>query len=856
VLLWLLSSTFSALTAVICLVLVRYRAGRRWLLFFAVSSAFFAMTALLAAYVPSVDASQIRMQGTMPAILTTTTGFIVFAVYAVLSLENAKLSLRQAALVTIAVAAVLNAVDVAFGSRLAFGCILVGNVASGAYIAVRLMRRGSVFYIFAGAVFAVRAANGLLTLVVGLGHPEPLLVEIIRHVSVGANLATALSVLLIEFDDTRRSLIETRDTLATTLERTEALSQSRAEINRQLASVLDSTLVGIYAVREGRVVSVNRRAEELLDAAQGDLVGKPIGAYFSAPDAYREFEARAALPTEDRVPLAGEFEMLRSDSRPRWILLSGRTMAADGAASAESVWMMVDISDRKQAELALRQSERKFQSLFRDSPIAMSVRDSRERRIIQVNPAWERLTGWTAMEAFGKTSAELDLYISDADRERVVAARNRHGVDDVQVDIKTKSGERKTVQLHGNPLAGYDPDLHIVMSVDITEQVRLESQLRQAQKLEAIGQLTGGIAHDFNNLLAVILGNLEALQKHLSGSERVRLDKAILAAERGASLTRNLLSFARRQPLTLTAVSIQAVLGDMLTLLRTFVDERISIDLRVDGDPPTVQIDSGMLQNAVINLVVNARDALAHGGHIGLGVACREIDVGTIRGKRKIPPGRYVELTISDDGTGIDEKVIDRIFEPFFTTKELGSGTGLGLSMVHGFAEQSGGHLWVESSVGTGTTVHLLFPETAVALPALSRPAASELLDGAGRHVLVVEDNAGVAALVGEILDGFGFAAILIRTAPEAVDTLRGNGPIDILVTDIVLPGAMNGCQLVEAARALRPGLACILMSGYPRDALESMDLLDSVPLLRKPFRAADMAHALRQVLEAPDATS
>lgn len=854
-LLWLLSGTFSALTAAICLVLVRYRTGRPWLQFFAVSSAFFAVTALLAAYVPSVDASQIRMQGTMPAILTTTTGFIVFAVYAVLSLENAKLSLHQAALVTIAVAAILNAVDAAFGSRLAFGCILVGNVFSGTYIAIRLMRRGSVFYIFAGAVFAVRAANGLLTLVVGLGHPDPLLIEIIRHVSVGANLATALSVLLIEFDDTRRSLIETRDALATTLERTEALSQSRAEINRQLASVLDSTLVGIYAVRGGRVVSANRRAEELLDAGEGELVGKPIGAYFSAPETYREFEVRAARPTKDSVPLAGEFEISRSGERPRWVLLSGRTMAGS-AAPDESVWMMVDISDRKQAELALRQSERKFQSLFRDSPIAMSIRDSRERRIVQVNPAWERLTGWSAIEAFGKTSAELDLYISDADRERVVAARNRHGVDDVQVDIKTKPGERKTVQLHGNPLAGYDPDLHIVMSVDITEQVRLESQLREAQKLEAIGQLTGGIAHDFNNLLAVILGNLEALQKQLSGSERVRLDKAILAAERGASLTRNLLSFARRQPLTLTAASIQAVLADMLPLLRTFVDERISVDLRVDGDPPTVRIDSGMLQNAVINLVANARDALAHGGHIGLGVACRELDARTIRGKRKIPPGRYVELTVRDDGTGIDETMIDRIFEPFFTTKDLGNGTGLGLSMVHGFVEQSGGHLWVESAIGSGTAIHLLFPAAAAVLAVPSRPASPDLPDGAGRQVLVVEDNAGVAALVGEILDGFGFSAILIRTAPEAIDTLRGNGPIDILVTDIVLPGNMNGCQLVDAARALRPGLACILMSGYPRDALESVDLLDSVPLLRKPFRAADMAHALRRVLDVPDASS
>ncbi len=853
-LLWLLSGTFSALTAAICLVLVRYRAGRPWLLFFAVSSAFFAMTALLAAYVPSVDASQIRMQGTMPAILTTTTGFIVFAVYAVLSLENAKLSLRQATLVTIVAAATLNAVDAAFGSKLAFGCILVGNVASGAYIASRLMRRGSVFYVFAGAVFAVRAANGLLTLIVGLGHPDPLLVEIIRHVSVGANLATALSVLLIEFDDTRRSLIETRDTLAIALERTEALSQSRAEINRQLASVLDSTLVGIYSVRDGRVVSANRRAEEMLDAGEGELVGKPIGSHFSAIDAYRDFEARAASPTESRIPIAGEFEILRPGSDTRWILLSGRA-ATDGAEPAESVWMMVDISDRKLAELALRQSERKFQSLFRDSPIAMTIRDSRERRIIQVNPAWERLTGWTAMEAFGRTSAELGLYVRAADRDRVAAARSRQGIDEVQVDIKTKTGEVKTVQLRGNPLAGYDPDLYIVMTVDITEQIRLETQLRHAQKLEAIGQLTGGIAHDFNNLLAVILGNLEALQKNLVGSERARLDKAILAAERGASLTRNLLAFARRQPLASSAVSIQAVLGDMMPLLRTFVDDRISLDIRIDEDPPAVQIDGGMLQNAVINLVVNARDALAQGGRIELGVACRKFDAGTVQGKRKVPPGRYVEVTVGDNGTGIDEKLIDRIFEPFFTTKDLGSGTGLGLSMVHGFVEQSGGHLWVESALGTGTKVHLLFPAAGVVLPALSVPASPDLPDGAGRHVLVVEDNAGVAALVGEILDGFGFATSLIRTAPEAVETLRGDGAIDILVTDIVLPGNMNGCQLVEAARTLRPGLACILMSGYPRDALESMDLLDSVPLLRKPFRSADMAQALRQVLAGPEAT-
>ncbi len=853
-LLWLLSSTFSALTALICLVLVRYRAGRRWLVFFATSSAFFAATALIAAYVPSIDAAAISRQGTMPLLLVVTAGFIVFAIYAVLCLEHPGMSYRQAVYVTIGASAALIAIDVAIGSRPAFTCILVGNILSGAFIASRLMRHRTVFYRLAGAVFLVRSANGVLTLIAGLLGPDPTIVEIIRHISVGANLATALSVLLIEFDDTRHSLIETRDALAASLAGSEAISRSRAEVNRQLESILDGALVGIYAVRDGRVVSANRRAEELLGAEPGGMVGKPAGHHFVAADAFRAFEIDAAGRREH----VGEFEVPRpGGDGPRWVLLSGRANG-DGSAGAENVWMMVDITDRRQAELALRQNERKFQALFRDAPIAMAIRATRDRRIVQVNPAWEILTGWSAMEAFGRTSDELGLYLRPSDRDRVAAARSRTGLVDVQIEIRTKGGEIKIVQLRGNPLAGYDPDLYIVMTIDITEQVRLEAELRQSQKLEAIGQLTGGIAHDFNNLLAVILGNLEALHKSLAGTDRSRLDKAILAAERGASLTRNLLAFARRQPLSLSEVSIQAVLGDMLPLLRTFVDERITVKLEVEGTPPPALVDGGMLQNAVINLVVNARDALARGGTIALGVAGRVLVASAVFGKQGVPAGSYVELTVRDDGTGIDEKVIDRIFEPFFTTKGPGSGTGLGLSMVHGFVVQSGGHLWVESAPGAGTTFHLLFPATAAGERAASVAAVpASHPEGSGRRVLVVEDNAGIAALVCEILDGFGFSTEIAHAAPEALRLLEEDGRYEVLVTDVVLPGEMNGCQLVAAALAHNPRLACIMMSGYPRDALDGAELPASVPLLQKPFRATELAQALQRVLDpSPGATA
>lgn len=846
-LLWLLSGTFSALTTLICLVLVRYRAGRRWLIFFATSSAFFAATALIAAHVPSVDAVAISLQGTMPLLLAVTAGFIVFAIYAVLCLDHPDLSYRQAVCVMVGASAALIAIDAAIGSKPAFACILVGNILAGAFIASRLMRRRSIFYRLAGTVFLVRSANGVLTLVAGLIGPDPAIVEIIRHVSVGANLATALSVLLIEFDDTRHSLIETRDALAASLAGSEAISRSRAEVNRQLESILDGALVGIFAVRDGRVVSANRRADELLGAGPGELIGQSIEPRFVAPDALRAFEVDAAGRREH----VGEFEVKRpGGDGSRWVLLSGRV---DGGSGTESVRMMVDISDRRQAELALRQNERKFQALFRDAPIAMAIRSTRDRRIVQVNPAWETLTGWSAMEAFGRTSDELGLYVRPSDRDRVAAARSKTGLDDVQIEIRTKGGQVKVVQLRGNPLAGYDPDLYIVMTIDITEQVRLEAQLRQSQKLEAIGQLTGGIAHDFNNLLAVILGNLEALHKSLAGTDRSRLDKAILAAERGTSLTRNLLAFARRQPLSLSDVSIQTVLGDMLPLLRTFVDERITLKLEVDGMPPPALVDGGMLQNAIINLVVNARDALTHGGTVALAVAGRVLAAKTVFGKHSVPAGSYVELTVRDDGTGIDEKVIDRIFEPFFTTKDTGSGTGLGLSMVHGFVVQSGGHLWVESALGVGTTFHLLFPATAGnegALPVAAGPAVPP--EGAGRSALVVDDNAGIAALVSEVLDGFGFSTEVARAASEALRLLHDDRRFDVLVTDVVLPGDMNGCQLVAAALARNPDLACIMMSGYPRDALDETELPASVPLLQKPFRAAELAQALRRVLGPP----
>jgi len=381
----------------------------------------------------------------------------------------------------------------------------------------------------------------------------------------------------------------------------------------------------------------------------------------------------------------------------------------------------------------------------------------------------------------------------------------------------------------------------------------LNQKLSQSQKMEAMGQLTGGVAHDFNNLLTVILGNAEYLAEKLAANRELHkiADSIATAAERGSDLTRSLLAFARKQPLMPQNIDIgQKVLG-MEQLLRRTLGEHIECEFQLDRDLWQASVDPGQLTAALLNLVLNARDAMPQGGRLSVEVRNASLDESDLDVNGEAHPGDYVMVAVTDTGSGMIAEVASRAFEPFFTTKEVGKGTGLGLSMVYGFARQSGGAMQIKSEPGHGTLVKLFFPRVGTARQDAT-PIGNRVTTPTGSEtILVVEDNDLVRSYVENELKELGYRVIAARNAPEALAILREPGEIDLLFTDVVMPGGMFGPELAKQAAKLRPGLEVLFTSGYTEHPLQPPDGLDGeARILNKPYRRTDLALMLRTVLK------
>lgn len=383
-----------------------------------------------------------------------------------------------------------------------------------------------------------------------------------------------------------------------------------------------------------------------------------------------------------------------------------------------------------------------------------------------------------------------------------------------------------------------------------------EEALRQAQKMEAIGQLTGGIAHDFNNLLQGITGSLDLVQRRISQGRLGDLDRfitgAMTSANRAAALTHRLLAFARRQPLDPRPVRVNPLVGSMEELLRRTLGERIDLDLRLAGGLWLTRCDANQLESAILNLAINARDAMPEGGRLIIETANRAVDAPTAAAHADRVAGDYVCISVADSGTGMDAETVFRAFEPFFTTKPIGQGTGLGLSMIYGFARQSEGYVEIESEPGRGTTVHLCLPrfrgevdEDAAVDATGAAPAES------GETVLVIEDEPVVRGLVVEVLADLGYRAIEVMDGPQGLEIVQSPQRIDLLITDVGLPG-LNGRQVADAARALRPHLKVLFMTGYAENAALTEGSLDAgMTLITKPFTMEALATRVREIIEA-----
>jgi two-component system, cell cycle sensor histidine kinase and response regulator CckA len=520
---------------------------------------------------------------------------------------------------------------------------------------------------------------------------------------------------------------------------------------------------------------------------------------------------------------------------------NGVVVAVEGVAR--------DITAQKRAEEEVRESEARFRAVFDNAIVPMIVFDD-DLRYVNANPAACALVGLSLEEMLRLRIHDLSESPEDAERFR--EALFRDGQLGGQYRIRVPDGTVREVEFHAK--ANVQPGRHLAVSYEVTERKQLEAQLRQAQRMEAIGRLAGGVAHDFNNQLAAITlyadlalanlgGDVERSRRELEGIQHV--------TDRAASLTRQLLAFGRRQILNPSALDLNDVVVLAETMLGRLIGEHITLNTVIHPDLETIVADPAQLEQLIVNLVVNARDAISDNGTISIQTANADLAREDGRGIATFQPGRYVVLTVSDTGRGMDAETRALVFEPFFTTKPTGEGTGLGLATAYGFVKQTGGYIWVDSEPGEGTTVTVAFPAVSDAEPARLARTDTTAPGGGAETVLLAEDEDIVRAVTAEILENAGYTVLPAANGRDAFELAAAyEGPIDVLLTDWIMP-EMGGPEIAKRLRAVRPDLRVIFMSGYAESdaVLDQLERGDTA-FLPKPFSAAELARMLRHVLE------
>ena len=483
--------------------------------------------------------------------------------------------------------------------------------------------------------------------------------------------------------------------------------------------------------------------------------------------------------------------------------------------------------------------------------------------IVFANNAFVAMTGYPLEEILGRNCR----FLQGPDTDRAVVAEVARAIAerrDVAVELVNyrKDGSPFWNALFVSPVRNAAGDLVYFFGsqLDVTRRRGAEDALGQAQKMEALGQLTGGIAHDFNNLLQVILGYVDVLAHGLNrpDADPARLSRATRnireAAERAATLTQQLLAFARKQRLEGHSVNLNTLVEEMGELARHTLGETVTIETRLDPDLRNCRIDPTQAEVALLNILINARDAMPGGGSVSVATANRDIAGPDCADEGLTRPGPYVVVSVTDTGSGIAPDKLARVMEPFFTTKEEGKGTGLGLPMVYGFARQSGGTARIESSLGKGTTVRLLFPADAGEPERRTAPVAAEPEQERGTEtVLIVEDREDVAELARSILRDHGYATLMAASAREALEIIDAHDGIDLLFSDLIMPGGMNGLTLAREARGRRPALRILLATGYAEASLERTEVGSAeFEILNKPYRRAELIRRVRAALDRP----
>lgn len=507
----------------------------------------------------------------------------------------------------------------------------------------------------------------------------------------------------------------------------------------------------------------------------------------------------------------------------------------------------------KRNEQALRRSEARYRSLVQSSVYGI-YRSSLEGRFLDVNPALISMLGYASAEDVLLLDPEKEVFANPAEHERLIEEFRRTGrLDGIEVRWRRQDKHIITVRISGRAVSSADEPADVLEAIaeDVTERRALEDQFRQAQKMEAVGRLAGGVAHDFNNLLMVISGYAEVLLAKLpAGDPLQEKGKAIqLAADRATTLTRQLLAFSRKQLLELKVVDVNAIAQDMLRLLSPLIGENVELITMFSAEAAHTRADASQLEQVLMNLVVNAKDAMPAGGKLTIRTQIAVVDGSLRREPQFIRPGKYVLLSVSDTGTGMDKETQSRIFEPFFTTKEKGKGTGLGLSTVYGIIKQSGGYVIVQSELGQGSSFHIYLPHVQGSAEKQPVPVADASLGGT-ETVLLVEDEDSVRQLVRDTLEGKGYRVLDANCGEAGLKAAASHaGKIDLVITDIVMPG-ISGRELVEQLLQARPATKVLYLSGYTEDAIVSDGSMEQgTAFLQKPFSLQSLTRKVREVL-------
>ena len=553
-------------------------------------------------------------------------------------------------------------------------------------------------------------------------------------------------------------------------------------------------------------------------------------------------------------PFDIEYRIVRRDGEIRHIHERAEPIVCQDGTVTRTLGTIQDVTEQRQAEETLRTREAWLTAILDSSPVEIALKDS-EGRIFLCNKKFLDGFGVTLDQVRGKRSSDflphdIAKIYEDADRQVLESG------EFLQQEVtETRDGETHHYLNSKFPLKDKTEGIVGVCSIttEITHLKEMQDQLRQAQKMEAVGQLTGGMAHEFNNLLAVILGNAELLS-HQLGEHNGRVDAVIRAATRGAKLTQQLLAFSRKQRLIPQVVDLNASMADMTDILRRTLGETIEMDTSLAEDLWRTRVDPHQLENTLLNLAVNARDAMPKGGTLTIASANVRLTAAAAAALGGLAPGDYVRLSVSDSGTGMAPEVIERAFEPFFTTKDIGKGTGLGLSMVYGFVKQSVGHVTIYSEPGHGTTVHVYLPRSPDgAAEAIAKGDVVEIERGSAR-ILVVEDDPDVRKIPARILRNQGYEVVEAGNGKEAIDHLKVGPTFNLLFTDVALPGGMSGVAIAIAAKRLQPDIKVLYTSGHAKHAeFHHGKLVPGETLVKKPYRRAELLEKVRATLDSED---